>query len=420
MAPPLQSQLAMNFGTLVFLFVTIVFSLPSLAEEIKEWDQPEILGEGDEFIRSLEEMDLRDLRSGSVFQEPWSGYLWPMDKMGPLQRYNDKKFPITATVQSYFSYLEQNPPTKYFSEGAEAINKLSPLEKFELLTLDMNFPMTKSALGLLKSKTFNDGTIPSWYGFCDGLAAASIIFPRPKHSINVTAIDKKTKIHFLPEDLKAIATYYMSSFGMRNRLEVGAQCRTQQPKRGSTGRPEPYECNDINPASFHMAVVNRVGLHRRHLILEADAGYPEWNHPIINYKYEFFNPVTKSITRLKKAGVAPEEYSKDPFKSVRSTNTAKIVGVHMKILKSDFHSAADDVETDSPERDSRITIIYDCTLELDKQGQIIGGEWDNPLDDRARPDFIWALPTKNFKPANSPQEFALYNRIESLFALANE
>ena len=127
------------------------------------------------------------------------------------------------------------------------------------------------------------------------------------------------------------------------------------------------ECRDSNPGAFHLVLVNLLskgGLGSkdpRSFVMDITRDDQVWNHPIYS-----FNSTMGTPTDLKIEGV------KDPFKSWRAKGTVKIVDVYTKIQfgvengpKLTYSNKDDQLE--------KMKLRY--TLELDKDGLILGGEW---------------------------------------------
>ncbi len=384
----------------VYIISFLLLNSPAWSEELKEWEHPEILCEGDKFISSIPEIEASFLNHGAVERVPWSGYYWPMENMGILNRYNDYRFPFSLQLNVYADYLEKNPPAaiKLRNQG---LNKLSPAEKYDLLISPNELSLSQATKNYILEKMEKDGTVPVWYGFCDGLSAAASYFPRPAHPISVVSYDRSTQIRFYPDDIKALGSYYMSLVATGQRLQVGMQCQARNFTVDSLRRPEEYGCRDLNPAAFHLALVNRIGLYKRNLNLDTDLKYAEWNYPIISYSYSYYNPESKIHTPdFNKAIMAASEFKSDPYKSVRGKNAVKVVGVRMAVVRSKYTFPKSE-NFNSTSDDDHIETVYRYTLELDKNFNIIGGEWEDPAQ---HPDFVWALPVKNYSPFTYVEE----------------
>lgn len=230
-----------------------------------------------------------------------------------------------------------------------------------------------------------NGDVEYWMGICHGWAAASMVTPRPKSTLVLTAADGKTKVPFFPSDIKGLVSYSWAYTVLQNHF-IGGRCDIKNPERDKeTGRVLNDECFDLNPGNFHVAVVNQVGILRRSMILDATFDYEVWNQPIYSYKYRYFNPATGiEAPNAKEARASLADFTNDKFKRFRSPKAVSFVGVIMDLTYMTETNPNHRIN-DSPENDKAETVTYMYDLELDGEGHIIGGEW---YKDK-HPDFLW-------------------------------
>jgi len=87
---------------------------------------------------------------------------------------------------------------------------------------------------------------------------------------------------------------------------------------------------------------------------------------------------------LQDALIEIEDFKSDKFKTWRSTNAKKVLGISMTIsYMVETHPTSR--EFDSEQFDAAHTARYIYDLELDSSGNILGGEWYS----NAHPDFLW-------------------------------
>lgn len=333
-------------------------------------------------IRSIEEMDKKLVKS-QVSQEPWSDSYWPIYMGGLAYRYADLHFPSSQNWKKNAEYIWKN-----LGKG----ENLSPSEKYDLLVGDADFSLTRQMLEDGSNAARSSGDVETWMGICHGWAPASFMVPRPTHSIEVLAADGKTKIVFNPSDIKALTSLLWANARFPAK-KAGLRCDEKAPINDSSGRPEKMECYDNNPGTWHLAIINRVGLQKRSLIMDTAYDYQVWNQPIVSYHYSYYNPETKIETdKLEKAQIPLNDFSSDKRKKFRSDNVAFVVGIVMHVTFTSETipnaSSKDDVSDDIKRE---VRFLYD--LELDRDKNIIGGEWTN----NNHPDFIWT-PDDNANP----------------------
>lgn len=346
---------------------------------------------------SVSKLSTAVLRQAQVKEQPWSGDYWPTYRGGIASRYADKEFPSLPSwkdYEKYFSTMLQN--TNY--KDAEVLKTLSPSEKYDLLVGDFNFGLTQYSIQNSTRSADEDGEIESWVGICHGWAPAAMKLSRPEKPVSVTLQDGRN-LTFFPDDLKALASLLWANadFGVHF---SGGRCNVKEPKMDDIGRITDPQCWDTNPASFHLILLNQVGFDRRSFVMDATFDYQVWNQPVVGYKLRYFNPETRKDTlSLEEALIPISEFTKDKFKKFRSLKTKKIVGVAMNLSYS-VERFSDHRELDRPEDDNILSVEYYYDLEIDDEGQIIGGEWYQ----NAHPDFLWS-PTVGAK-AQAPDEIS--------------
>ena len=332
---------------------------------------------------TLEDMESNGLKEGKVEVQPWSDDYWALYTGNLGKRYADENFPGVTDFAVNSNYIKANPAKAIIESGdAAAIDLLSPSEKYDLLLSG-----TESMTDVLwqNSQAYYDsrGEVETWMGICHGWAPASYMLPRPNHTVELTGAGG-TQIKFYPSDIKALATLLWANAAPSVRF-VGGRCNKKDPKKDENGRISDPECFDSNPATWHQAVVEKVGIRKKSFVLDATFDYEVWNQPIVDYYYTYFNPKTgESVETLADAKIQLSEFEGDKFKKYRSSKAKSVVGIAMQI-----HYLAETEpshrETDSPTRDYTVFVRYFYDLELDENGKIIGGEWYSNY----HPDFIW-------------------------------
>ncbi|MDZ4660690.1 MAG: hypothetical protein SGJ18_03635 [Pseudomonadota bacterium] len=342
------------------------------------------------FISNIQKLADSELLSGEIDIKPWSDDYWPFYKGGLASRYSDGAFPRSQDWQENFDYYMAHPFFPIFESGsAPSINSLSPAEKYDLVI--------GAKGGALTSKMWKEGAayyaatgkVEFWMGICHGWAPAAYMQKRPQKSVEVLAFDGKTKIKFYPADIKGLTSLLWANAATPVRF-VGGRCNDEDPKVDSMGRPTSPDCLDTNPATWHLAITNRVGVSKKSFIIDATYDYQVWNQPVTSYTYTYFNPQTLNLTSsLDKAMIPITDFSEDKFKSYRSQGVKFVVGIKMQTTYL-IENNPEQHDVEDPNTDTHATASYTYDLELDETGKIIGGEWyRNP-----HPDFLWT-PTKD-------------------------
>lgn len=322
-----------------------------------------------------------NLMDGSIQTKPWSDTYWPLAKGALGQRFADPEFPHHGEWLERFNYAGT---LDIFKEGPKDL--LSPSEKYDVLVNDQKKSLTTNQWN--QGRYYNEvhGTVETWMGLCHGWAAASYMLKRPNKTVVIpikSASGKDEELHFLPTDIKGLATLLWSNTNM-DALFIGGRCNEKDPKTDENGRIIDSTCFDMNPGLFHMLVVQRIQANRP-FIFDATYDYEVWNQPVLGYAFNYFNPQSlEPQDSLKSAMIKAKDYKKDKFKKYRDPRTKYFVGIKMKVRYLSETSPSTEPE-DSPEQDAEAWAGYMYDLELDENFNIIGGEWYTA----AHPDFLW-------------------------------
>ncbi|MDU9050130.1 MAG: hypothetical protein Q3M30_14885 [Candidatus Electrothrix sp. Rat3] len=334
----------------------------------------------------LQSMEDNGLMRAGLEESPWSDDYWAL-YLGSLgKRYADPGFPASGDWKENYDYIKQYPAAEIVAQGdSEAINRLSPAEKYDILVGDIDYSLTRKMWELGRKYYVRTGHVETWMGLCHGWAPASYMLPRPTKTATVLAADGSTYITFYPADVKALATLLWAKVKCRSRF-IGGRCNDKDPaKDPQTGRILSQICFDTNPGTWHLSVVNQIGASRRSMVMDATYDYQVWNQPIVSYSYRYFNPKSMYYAdSVAEAKVAVGDFSNDKFAQFRSNETDSIVGIEMKVSYL-VETTPNHSEVDGPDNDQVKTVVYLYDLELDFAGNIIGGEWYQ----NAHPDFLW-------------------------------
>lgn len=343
--------------------------------------------------RGLDAMDKAGLLSAELAQQPWSDSYWPIANGVLAWRYQDPAFPAGMDWKKVSDYVAA-------SRNSCSVDQLSPAEKYDLLVGDAKETLTRAMLNEGKGYYMNSGTVETWMGICHGWAPASYMVARPANAVEVVAADGKTKIRFLPSDIKSLVSLLWANARFENRF-IGLRCYDKDPAKDENGRIIDPACYGENPGTWHLSVVNQIGVSRRSFVMNATHDTEVWNQPVHAYRYSYFNPQTNEpVATLEQAIVPISEFKADKFKKYRSPKARFVAGIAM-----DLTYTAENLPTpeprNGPEDDSMITVQYLYDLELDSSKRIVGGEWYS----NSHPGFLWG-PTREAR-ALSTGDYAL-------------
>ncbi len=353
----------------ILLAITfIVSSSFSLADAPGKDEQVDALLGGGKKITALSEIAKAGLNKAESKLDIWSGSYWPQYQGSVATRYLDELSRPLVELEEKVQWkkhkeiFDANP---FYSVASN--DKLSPAEKYDLLVGDSEMSLTKYAWEIGRKNGGEDsGKVPSWRGICDGWASASQKMPRPVKDVVINA-PNGMPLRFFPEDIKALGSLLYARAQSAPAF-LGKRCRM----------PLSALCGDINPATLHLALVNRVGGMGQSFIADVAPGSEVWNYPVRSFEARFYNVLTKGESSDFTTVVESFDKKKKLRKrESRHKETAFIVGVKMTVNFGDMrlpYTVADKILTET----------YNYDLELNSKLEIIGGEPVGKL-----PDFIW-------------------------------
>lgn len=309
---------------------------------------------------------------GSLTKAPWSGDYWPTYKGGITYRWNSDK----STNENIAYDLNEATNIK----SLDALSKLSPSEKYDLFLGRTDFPLTsyeRERTNVLKTIPGTDAydssfKIPTWEGLCHAWAPATILFDSPSPVV-VKGLSGQ-EIPFGASDIKALLTYHLHHNKAQTQF-LGGRCNVdladlkRQLQRGEITKAqynrvaENGACEDTNAGAFHIVLTNQIALKDQGFIADVTRDLEVWNQAVHSYETSI---ISTKMGASKKA--AP--------------GTVKEITV---LTKMHYTVEIQHSYDETSEYNSTYTKSYRYTLELDKNGRIIGGEWIS----EDRPDFLW-------------------------------
>ncbi len=275
-------------------------------------------------------------------QKPWTDTYWPNDQGGLADRWHHPDAPDA------FTYALNDSATVAAMDET-ALSQLSPAEKYDVFLGRYNYPL------VARERSRTSPAHPSWFGLCHGWAAAALNFKEPRPVVVEGA--GGIRVPFGSSDIKGLLTYAQAARIAEART-VGRRCNT------NTGGGN--ECQDINAGSFHIILANQIALLKAGFVVEVRRTSEVWNHPVFGFASEKVGE-----TDVIYANAAP--------------GTVKIVQV--KTLVRYLTELGPSWEplpfVEFPNQESKRE--FDYNLELNAEGEILGGEWISP----EHPDFVW-------------------------------
>jgi hypothetical protein len=352
---------------------------------IGEKDRPEALADNPVLVTNLYTIENRGLTRAQVPVVPWTDSYWPIQKGLIGIRYADPAFPDSKDWNANYQYVLANPAYAIASSGNEmAIDNLSPAEKYDLLVGDDAMTLTGHSWAAGKKFYDKEGAVPKWMGICHGWAAAAhMLMPVIREPLTLYS-PRGLRLKFYQSDFKALMSMLWANASPMSRF-IGSRCKSLNPERNRIGRVIDPTCFDPNPATFHLSLVNQIGANKRSYVMDTTYDLEVWNFSAIGYKYTYFNPQSLQPTTDPRQAVVPVElYRLDKFREFRSPETRYVIGVVMDATHVNATKPTHKEITEAPTK----TLRYLYDLELDRDYNIIGGEWYTV----AHPDFLWTYP----------------------------
>lgn len=340
-------------------------------------------------------MHIKGLDAANLPESPWSGDYWAIYKGILGHRFRDPQFPWVQDWAKLFEYVQRFPFLDIFKSGDSAkIDELAASEKYDLIMGDLQGTLTQNMWGQGKEYYDAYGKVENWMGICHGWSAAAVAVPRPQQTIQIPTYDGKTTVSLNPSEIKGLISYLWATTPY-NTAFIGGRCNLKEVPKDDLGRPIAPECNDTNPGTWHLSIVNAIGIEKRGFVMDVTTDYEVWNQPVYGYSISYFNPKNqKQVVDPQDGIVNLSNWSEDPFRKYRSKKAVQVLGVSMDV-KYVVEESANERSTDSADYDTIFTATYLYDLELDERGKIVGGEWMN----HQHPDFLW-IPLKGAKPIN--------------------
>lgn len=231
--------------------------------------------------------------------------------------------------------------------------ELSPAEKFDIYNGDYSYPTVKKVYRTVSPNQ------TEWFGLCHGYAPAALNHKEPatRDMVNPDGI----KIHFYSSDVAGLMAFNYANVASTPVKLIGKRCNYNP---GYVPRRKLDECNDLNAGAFHISLTNKLGIEGLGFIADIERYSEVWNHVAVGFQskvYKEDGPVKTSAYGTVKRLYVESEVS---FGYAIGPRVDPVLNTEYAIF---FNES------------------YSYFLDLDKNDDIIGGDW---VSER-RPDFIW-------------------------------
>ena len=293
---------------------------------------------------------------------PWASSFFPYVYGGEAGRWRDGN--LTLLWRTAVGVPEPGPPDarRWLDASPAERAVLSPVEKYDLAVGDDSFAATRLSLG----RTHDARPRPRyWFGLCNGAAAASLAWPEPFRTVDVTRADGRV-VRFHPNDVKALlaTAYYWTEGGGA----LGGNCDAVAFDLGA-------RCS-MNPAGLVLAVANRLGLAGTSFLVDVFPSPQSQNYAVAAARLDVLRP--------------PSPVGATPLDAALAGRVASVVDVRVTLELASTTlplAAADEL---APGGDGTryqrvgvrgVTRGWSATLALGPGGEVLGGRWiDEPPD----------------------------------------
>lgn len=414
----------------IALLISTTWSALALATPF----QPELVqkfARGKSVKTNVFELEKLGLNKFMLPEQPWTSSYLPAKRgygADPYAGRGSNPLFFKRNLKKSLKEMERYNEGKMTLDPAVIAN-LSTSDKYDLLigNFKTNTSLTYRLfeMGDYIREQFNGLTF--WTGMCHGWGPAATSSRAPLKTVRVQSVDGKYIIPFYPNDIKTLLTTAFANntkaFVNDERIQtssdptrwhednimpiVGNACRVKRPRLDSrTGRVS-TNCEDVNPAFWHVTMLNMLGRHKQGLVVDIDHNEKVNNHPTAGYEIEYINLAT--LERSKSIQEALETIDDLPYgRGGRHPDIHYFVGVEMKVEFVDYQFFnKKNARVSKMQKLKDRSFVY--ALEINQQGDIVGGQWVNDMHESSngdrrftpghKPDFIWYAPKGMKAPA---------------------
>lgn len=353
--------------------LTLTLSFSSLSAPMDGgWDEtndPARISQ--DFNYKFDELKLKAGLNKKNSTKAWSGSYWPDYRGGIARRSTMSKnsHPRHPDLKSKSIDFDYDSPTLETLKTMKAgeLKKLSPAEKLDILAGRYHYPLVSEVY--TRSRKGDAG----WEGICHGWAPAALNHSEP---VPVTLENADgVKIPFGASDIKGLLSYFYAYHAPDPAINIAKRCNSFL-RWGEA-------CKGINPGTLHVMLTNLIGERDQGFVIDITRGRQVWNQPLLGYESKIVKDDLPIRKRHEREGIA---------RRVRlDTQLIYLVerGQSWKPITR---------------RTKSLNVSY--ILELDENGEIIGGDWKSS----ERPDFAWLLPRQDFQASELLRTLeAVYN-----------
>ncbi|OWZ13740.1 Transglutaminase elicitor [Phytophthora megakarya] len=323
------------------------------------------------------EMNLKKLPPKAVHNpSPWPGPYWPTYQDGINVQWSEGE---ASPAEKYAKAFGLD--VKDFMDKVSKDNGIDSMSKRPKCTSDDDCKSLPdgSACGIRDGAssgycipTCSGYCIPTWFGICHAWTPASIMEAEPNCPVTHNGVT------FHPMDLKALVSDIYDGAQIST-VFTGTRFNGGSDSTDEYGRHSSDAYRDLNPAFFHITAANLLGNLNATFVADVTAGAEVWNQPVRGFKV--YEQTEMSLEEAAQTFYGLEKY---PWNAAAKS----IVYVKTR-LSWIFETYTDGGLVKDGQVDKFTTgAYYTYLLEMDDDGNIIGGEWVYNSD-ADHPDFIW-------------------------------
>lgn len=354
--------------------------------------------------------------SGEAKTRPWAESYWPTFQNGIVARWQstgDFKNDLSPAEKYDAAFNGWDPndvkglkPFRaepgHFNDPFDAsyYDKLGPLAKY-LSQEEGNLETRQAAKakklrddGTAKSgkKEEDYGGVADWEGLCHAWSAAAI---REKEPLKPAVYNG---IRFEVSDIKALL---IAAYNSSHSKHIGLR---DDSEKLAAGRAPDADARDVNPGSLHVILANMLGLKGEAFVEDRTAHAEVWNQPVAAFRVH-------SQTEITEAQAAKLVGDDDPAYDYAPKGTRF---VHVKADVDYITESHPSTKPNAQGTAQVATDAYEYLLELNKKGEIVGGEWLGSSR-KNHPDFLWHV----YKDGGEPLAPQLdLEKVRTLLALS--
>ncbi|MBF0359785.1 MAG: hypothetical protein HQK49_02185 [Oligoflexia bacterium] len=334
----LRKKILSMLCLILLTYSSLVFSMASWDES----DDPDIIQQEDSNY-TYEYNFYRLPTQGKISHLPWTDSYWPHNRRGLAYRYATKR-----SAERFYSLSEVK------KMSLQQLATLSPAEKYDIYMGRFDYPLTNEEF----ERTSYDS--PEWEGICNGWAPASLAFKEPKPVTLVGA--NGIQVPFGSSDIKGLLSLFIAEKSGQSSYFVGT--RGYKTFRIFRSNVVP---DFLNAGAFHVIMTNRIGKQDKGFVIDVDNGLEVWNQPVHAFK-----------TRILREQAPSYNYA---------YGTVKEILVSSEVVYTDEIEPEFKARNIDGNESFRKTKKYDYILELDRNGNILGGKWTSS----EYPGFLWSM-----------------------------